>query len=327
MRKAPIADTISRVIGRNLALKHVLTLLKDLSRPDLATRGLSFCLGVVCLLLSVTATPVFSEEKIPLDEIRIKTPHYVADQESFHPSLGVYEYKTSWQGIGAATLKVYVDQVEDYYHIVATAKTNKFVDLFYRLRYQALGVISTNQFTPINTSIQQQENSKVKQTQINYLPDGRVLSVNWRKGKDVEQIEFDPKNEMLEPFAAAFLARSLDWPKGTVRRFDTFDGKNRYLLKLSSVDEIEMKINGEPRKVWVISPYVKKLATNKKHDKLREARIYVTADEQREVLQIVSEVFVGSVKTQLVSFTPKERYLAGSSIAWQLEQQADTALH
>ena len=56
--------------------------------------------------------------------------------------------------------------------------------------------------------------------------------------------------------------------------------------------------------MWVISPHVRKVTDPDGPQKLHSAKIYVTADKSRDVLQIVSKVFVGSVKTKLVDFEP-----------------------
>ncbi|MCB0337900.1 MAG: hypothetical protein KDD62_16395, partial [Bdellovibrionales bacterium] len=66
--------------------------------------------------------------------------------------------------------------------------------------------------------------------------------------------------------------------------------------------------------VWVISPTVKKVGAEK-NDKLREARIYLSSDARREILQITSEVFVGTVKTKLSSFQPSIRSSSSTTIA------------
>jgi hypothetical protein len=60
------------------------------------------------------------------------------------------------------------------------------------------------------------------------------------------------------------------------------------------------------RKVIVITPRVRNLSTTKPRSKLREAFIYVTDDDQREVLKIVSSVFIGSVTTEMESFVSSE---------------------
>jgi len=253
-------------------------------------------------LISLSFTNVISAQEISADLVNISTPVYTANTSSYAPALGKYTYQVGWQGIPAAECTVEVQREGLFYHITAGAKTNKGIDLFYKLRYHAEGVMSAVDYRPKKTSVMQTENSRQKITEVTYLDSGLVKSYRINpKGKE-DRLVFQPKNFMLEPFSAAFLARSLDWQKGVSREFDTFNGKSRYLLKLTAKDRITMKVNGKPRDVWVIVPEVNNLTNPKKNKKLRSAEIYVSADENKEILQIKSEVFIGSVYATLKNF-------------------------
>lgn len=251
------------------------------------------------------ASPLHAD--ITPDLVKVSTPIYRPQLDQFEPVMGTYTYDVHWQGIPAATATMQVVRQGESYRLVAKAKTARAIDLFYKLRYHAEGLISMFDLLPSRTVISQRENSKIKDTEIAYLSDGEILSIRRQSDwKEAQIVRFNPENQTLEPFSAAFLARSLDWTPGQVRQFDTFNGKTRYLITLEAIDEVMMNVNGEPRRVWVISPKVENL-TAKRLSKLRDARIYVTADRYREVLKIVSEVFIGSVTAELVSFTPEAR--------------------
>lgn len=236
-------------------------------------------------------------------EINISTEKYIPNPSSFDFAEGRYEYDVSWSGITAASAGLDIEHMEDSYKAVASARTYSGIDLLYKLRYRAESEV-TESLTPVRTVINQTENSKVKTTEISFNP-GRIHSVRTTKGKPSEIETFDSKNFTLDPFSAALLARGLDWSKGVTRSFDTYNGKTRYLITLTCEDVTSMKVNGEERKVWVIVPSVRNLNDETKNKKLRRAEIFVTADSQRELLQIKSEVFIGSVSIKLRSFTPK----------------------
>lgn len=251
---------------------------------------------------------------IPAEEVVVSTPVYHPQYGSINYPLGTYNYTVSWQGIPAADASISVEQEGLQYKITAKAKTYSGVDILYKLRYEAEGLLSAVDFFPIQTTITQQENSKFKNTQIKYLENGDISSIRSQNGKDTKSLTFDPGNFTLEPFSAAFIARGLNWEVGKTAEFDTFNGKTRYLVQLTATDKVTMHVNGVEREVWVISPKVKKLTSNTPEKKLHEAKIYLTADKEREILQIVSEVFIGSVKTKLDSFTPSQ-HVEGSSFA------------
>jgi len=273
----------------------------------------------IAFLLGTEFVPyssVKAEDVLPQD-VHVVTPAYKPEFKDFEPSLGTYVYDVSWQGIPAAEVQLQVEEDEGkYYRITTFAKTYSGIDLFYKLRYRAEGLIASSNLLPLHTVIDHRENSKVKNIQITFK-DGDISSVRSQVGKATEVTKFHSDNLTLDPFSAAFLARSLEWKKGDIKEFDTFNGKTRYLISLTATDLIKLKVNGSERDVWVIVPTVKRLTgdLSKKSDKLREAKIYVTADKAREVLKIKSEVFVGSVTTQLESFTPSNNLPAGTQVA------------
>lgn len=260
------------------------------------------------LFLTTTIALAERNRYVPASEVVVKTPVYDSQSymEGFEPTLGEYNYRVSWQGIGAAYLKVFFDKIGDHYHITAKVRTNSFVDIFYKLRYHATGVVAANNYSPIRTIIDQRENSRIKQADFEFLGNGAIHSVRWRDGKEEADEVFDPNNFTLDPFSAGLLARGLKWELGQEREFDTYVGKSRYLVRLKATDLTKMKVNGERDLVWVVEPSVKKLTATNPKQKLRKAKIFVTADKKREIVQITSEVFIGSVKTKLTSIVPAD---------------------
>jgi hypothetical protein len=253
----------------------------------------------ICLLISVPARA--QDNFVPPEQLYVRTPIYQPDFTQFEPRLGTYTYEVSWQGIPAAEASVTINQDGLRYVMTTFAKTNSAIDVFYRLRYRALGLISAITFLPEKTQVENRENSRVKIVEMNFRNDGTINSV-FSRNDNKEVFDFDPQNLMLDPFSAAFIARSQHWQKGETKTFDTFNGKSRYLISLTALNRETITFDDRRQDVWVISPQVKKVTDPNGPQKLRSAKIYVTADKSRDVLQIVSSVFVGSVKTTLVKF-------------------------
>jgi hypothetical protein len=247
--------------------------------------------------------PVQAGGEVSMDQIDVVTPVYRPDFGKFQLPQGTYTYEVSWQGIPAAraTLDVFRDGA--VYRVETKARTNSAIDLLYKLRFEAEAAFSSESFVPRYSYSAKHENSKSGDTTIKFLPDGYVSAVRTEKGKDPKYLKFQPRNFMLDPFSAAFLARSLKWRMGETKYFDTFNGKTRYLIALTALDKVSMTVNGQVKPVWVISPKVTKLTEKKDDKKLRKAFIYVTDDKARDILQIKSEVFVGTVTTKLVSYS------------------------
>lgn len=259
------------------------------------------------LFIAVLSTAsAFAQQAIEIDPgfIDPQAPSYHAYEADFQPRFGTYTYQVSWNGIPAAEAQLSVDGDPFRYRLVATARTYSAIDLLYRLRYRAEGVLSAFDMSPISTTMVQQENSKKKEYSINFFPGGRVESIRVQSGKPDELIRFSSSNVTLDPFGAAFLARTLDWEEGETKQFDTFNGKTRYLISLTAQGKETISFNGEEKECWVIVPGVTKMVNNEPQHKLKSAKIYMTNDHNRDVLKIVSSVFIGSVTTKLTNFDP-----------------------
>lgn len=259
-------------------------------------------IAVACLY----GQPVYAD-RIPVDEVEIITPAYSPEPGTFEPRFGTYAYSVSWQGIPAGTVELEMVQNGTDYRIKGRAETNRFVSLFYKLRFNTEALVSASTLQPKRSVYRNRTNNDTEHTKIEFLPDGKIKSVHEDRRGDIEELHFSPNNFTLDPFSAVFLALSLPWEVGDNRQFDTFTGTSRYLVELTAVDKTNLTVKGETREAVVIAPRVKNLTKkdpSEDDDRLREAKIYVSTDPSREILRISSDIFIGSVNTRLVSFTP-----------------------
>lgn len=268
--------------------------------------ALPFALTVV---FSVCGSSVLADDYISPELVKITTPRYHPDNPAFRARLGTYVYSVGWEGINAASATVTISKQGETYIVDTSARTYTGVDLLYKLRYEAIGRISAKDLTSIDLSIDHRENSRHKEIKIKFSPAlDAIYATRGKSANDPEQkvLSFSPDNFTLDPIAATFLARSLDWKIGDTKHFDVFNGKSRYFISLTAAERKTIRYHGESRPVIVITPQVRNVTTTKPRSKLRQAFIYVSDDEYREVLRIESSVFIGRVITELESFTPAE---------------------
>ncbi len=265
------------------------------------TAGLTLVSPFCC---AMTAT---ADDYIAPDLVKVTTPLYRPADAKYKPRPGVYEYSVGWEGITAASCSLTIREDHGQFRIDAAARTYSGVDLLYKLRYEARGIIDSDSLSSISLSIDHKENSRHKTIEMRFEPTSGKIWADRQTGdlaSSQKHVEFTPKNPTLDPIAAAFLARSLDWKVGDTRNFDVFNGKSRYFITLTAVDHKVIRYQGQERPVFVISPRVRNLTTTKPRSKLREAFIYVTDDDARDILRIESSVFIGSVSVDLESYSP-----------------------
>jgi len=231
-------------------------------------------------------------------------------QPEFAPQPGTYHYSIRWGRFTIAKADVTVSRKGPFYLMEVNANTSGIVDRFYTLRYKGQGKITASDLTPVQMHMEQQENSIFKTLTITFHAGGEVEAVEI-KYKEEEEPEKKVKKvqsngQVLDPFSAAFLARGIEWSKGEVQKYEIITGKHVYLVTLTCVDKERIKIMGKKREAWVISPKIKKISEpeKKKKKKIKWAKIYVSADDRREVLQLKSKATVGSVRAKLERFEP-----------------------
>jgi hypothetical protein len=261
---------------------------------------LSLALFIVLLLFQAA---LLRAEKISPEKVRISTPVYAPELSHFNPPLGQYAYTVSWNGIPAGMVELDLNRNGDDYEIKAIARTAEVIDYVYKLRFFTEATLSAETLLPRRSFFISQENSREKRIELEFLPNGEIHSERINHRGKLESIHFYPDNFTLDPYSTAFLALSMYWEVGDKRQFDTFNGKDRYLIELTAVSRTGIIVNGRNCEAIVISPSVKKL-TDTDPKKLRKARIYISADDPREILKISSDLLIGSVDMDIVFFTP-----------------------
>jgi hypothetical protein len=250
-------------------------------------------------------------KKIPASQVRVSTPVY-APADSCQPQPGRYAYAVSWNGVPAASAVLELDRRDGDYEIRASAQTAKGIDMVFKLRYQCATVLAADTFRPKYSFSVAETNSRQKTVRLEFLPDGEILSVRTDNSGKEKTLKFDPDNFTLDPYSAGLLALSQEWKVGEKRRFDMFNGKNRYLIEFSAVRKTTLTVDGRPRPALVLIPAIRKLTNDEEDeedDGLRQARIFISADQPRQVLKVSSELLFGRVDTEMVGFTPQRKLI------------------
>jgi hypothetical protein len=262
------------------------------------------------LILILFVSPYAVSEYVDPASIRVQTEKYVPETTDFRK--GIYEYEVSWKGIPVASATIdirdrEVDSAKAYF-VEASAKTNKVVGVFYKLRHTSNSLFYQEDLRPIRFSFRQTENSRKKSSEIVFGEGGEIKSVLEKNGKVEEARQFFSDNQTLDPISAAFLARSIPIELGQRASFDIYNAKNRYLIsfKVTEIEEIYLPGEKDKRLAYKVIPRLRKLTDTEGEKRFRKAEIWIAADETRDVLKIESEVFVGSVSAHMKSFTPQD---------------------
>lgn len=275
----------------------------------------------IILLLSSLLFSLSYADYISPDLVKIKTAKYTPSWTAF--AEGVYLYDISWQGIPVASASVEVkNDISTGHlllHVAANVKTGSFIDIFYKLRHNSESFMERQTLQPKHFRFNQVENSRKKGYEIFFENNGFIKAQTYKNGEEKSNIEFISDNRTLDPISAAFVARSLPLELGRELSFDVFNGKHRYLINFK-VDKLEeIQIGDRQYKAFKVIPTVQKLTDTEGEKRLSSAAIWVSADQDREVLKLESKVLVGKVSARMKSFIAKNE-LPDVHIAQELDE-------
>jgi hypothetical protein len=215
-----------------------------------------------------------------------------------------YEYRIAWNGIPAASATIEVASNrygEQKAYVVGThARTNPFVDLFWRFRGDARATVLADDLTPLNFSFDRQANDKPESTRISFDDaTGRARSV-YVKRERRKELEADAR-VVVDPITAALRALSSDVRVGDALRYDIFTGESHYQAVLNVVGEDRIEVPAGTFDALRVEPEVFKIGTERRPDnRLHKASIWVTRTPLRSILRIRSRVLIGAVTLDLM---------------------------
>ena len=238
-----------------------------------------------------------------------RNPEVVSDLvNEFNPRLGTFYYVIHWSDSKVADATITIERDGDSYRMIADEESTKFLDRIYRIRYRGETIIRAADLAPVETVINQ-ERGKNKQTeQIRYDADGKAEVVVSKKEPDAsvtqEAYLISEETFAIDMFSAIFLARSFEWKENESQQFDVFSGKKRYLVTLDCIGKTVFKEGDINIDAWVIRPGVLKQNDPDAKTKHSEARVYLSADESRDLLKIKTNIGLGAVKMKLIRYEP-----------------------
>ncbi|HNY64627.1 MAG TPA: DUF3108 domain-containing protein [Deltaproteobacteria bacterium] len=230
----------------------------------------------------------------------------------FRPRLGTYYYCFEFKGMSIGSACIDIQREGDLYRMQVSARTTEKIDYVYKIRYQGQSLTDMDPLSPRETRISQKVKSKEKDIVIRFQGDGSIHTSEKvvRKGgpEDDELRRINPGRFTVDPFSATYLARGYEWKTGSEQTFDVYTGKSRYELKLKCIDRVLVDVQGSRRDAWVIVPSARALDPDKKPQdgkkKPADVKIYLSADDRRDVLKVEASHTMGTFLVSLDRFEP-----------------------
>jgi Protein of unknown function (DUF3108) len=212
-------------------------------------------------------------------------------------------YQGSWLGVPVASAEIQTTPLimngKKFYHAKVEASTSKYLELIWKMRDSVESVFDAQTMQPQRFVFRQRENRKKIDTTASVDPDTKKWSVHRQDGKKANHFEFVSQST-LDPISAVYLARSVDFKVGDTLRLEVFGGKSRYLVALEIVGKEAITVRNNKFEAYKIVPRVWNITNSGYADRVRQATVWISADEKRTPVKIVSQAFIGSVNIELV---------------------------
>lgn len=230
----------------------------------------------------------------------------------FKPREGKYYYNVDFNNVNIGNANIAIDREGDLYKVQVNAQSVGMVDTLYRLRYRGESIMGTDPLSPVEMKTQQEVRSTEKDITIKFQDNGKIKTTE-KKMENGNTVKYDVRRVQterftLDPFSAAYLVRGLEWKAGIEKVFDVYPGKYQYELRLRCDGLVMLDMGGEKRKAWVIVPKVTNLDPQRRTEALKKkpmnTKIYVSADDKKDVLKIEASHTLGNFRVLMVKFEP-----------------------
>ncbi len=216
-------------------------------------------------------------------------------------------YRVAWNGIPAAnaTVSIVPDELagELAYTVETTARTNAFVDLFWRFRGNARVVLLEQGWTPLQFNFDRNIRGVRSLTTVHFSPsDKRARSLYVKGGVTKQRLDV-PSLDLVDPITAVFRARHQPIEIGSTVGYDIFTGEAHYRVEVTFEGRDEVAVPAGEFAALRVTPRVWKIRGHEKPPdrRLRGATIWISDDPEHVLLRIRSEVFIGAVTLDLQS--------------------------
>jgi len=217
-----------------------------------------------------------------------------------------FELKWARVPAGQATLEVKpVKQVngKDAYHFRLTARSNRFVDAFYKVRDRIDGYTDMDISRSVFYAKRQREGKTKKNVTVRFDWDSQTAQYReFIKGSKKKPIALMPG--AFDPLSVFYHMRKQSVQVGAVLQRPITDGKKCIVGKAKILRREKITVPAGEFDTFLIVPDIKHVGGVFKKSKNAKIELWVSADQRRLPVKIRSEVIVGSFTGELLGYSP-----------------------
>jgi len=190
-----------------------------------------------------------------------------------------------------------VDGVQAY-HFVLTARSNSFVDVFYKVRDRIDAYTDIHMTRSLLYKKQQHEGNTKRDVVVNFnWSDLTAQYYNFNKMEKNISIMLGS----FDPLSVFFFSRLLDFKVDNILTRPVTDGKKCVIGKARIIRKEKLSLANGTYEAYLLEPELKHIGGVFEKSEDAKIQLWVSADRRRIPLKIKSKVMVGSFVGELVS--------------------------
>lgn len=230
----------------------------------------------------------------------IQTPGYAPGRVPFHPGEQLF-YTVSWQQLPVAfahiSLRHDPGRSQEWLGEASVA-TNKLVDVFYRMRSYLREEFPAQSLASDGVFIRHNENGRLTEYSVSFdRSDGTVETM--RRKHDHVEVKHFLASHPLGPIGASLLAISQPIKVGGSMTLDVFAATERYVVQFRVTRREQIHLGADDIEAFRVIPSILYVSNPKNHYKVRQAVIWISADQRHVPLRIEADTFVGRIYIDL----------------------------
>ncbi len=252
---------------------------------------------ILSLALSGSALGTTSNDPLPPG---IDIPGYAPGPVPFHPGEQL-SYTVSWEQLPVAFARISLRNEPGHSQEwlgEATVATNRLVDVFYRMRAYLREELPAGSLASEQVFIRHNENGRLTEYSVNFDRAAGAVETIRRKRDHVEVRRFAARHP-LGPIGASLLAISQPIRVGASMTLDVFAATDRYVIQFHVARRERIHLGADDIDAFRVIPTLLYVSNPKNHYKVRQATIWISADQRHIPLRIQADTFVGRIYIDL----------------------------
>ena len=225
---------------------------------------------------------------------------------SFAESKPVHlQYGFGWNSVVAANADLHLTKSDGRYHLEGSGGTTGMGRALWKFDGKQSAVIDGHTLLPILVRETETGRNKVSETEVNFTPAGATSRRDEHRGLTVKSKarSFDFPHLMSMSSALLYL-RSQTLTDGMVQRIVVYPATTAYLCSVSVLGNEHITVPAGNYDAIKLDLQLNKIGKNRElaaHKKFKRATIWLSNDNDRLILRIEAQVFIGTVFAELQS--------------------------